>query len=247
MDPYRTLGIPRSATSDQIREAYRAVIRSAHPDAGGDPERAAAINAAHAILADPRRRAEWDRRNPDPEAATASSPPAARRRSRPAPPPARPAAPSRPGPAVYVVGAAAVALVGILYATLSSPPPDAGDDSPFVVDVGDCVDLDRGVPIDVPCDTGSADGEVVAFGPDCPDGTDLLTHPDGADVCLDPFPVFEPAACVAIVGTAVRPVECGPNPDGVVSEVVADPSDCPVGTDAVATIEQGSYACLVIP
>ena len=32
MDPYRVLGIPQSATDDEVKKAYRALSRKYHPD-----------------------------------------------------------------------------------------------------------------------------------------------------------------------------------------------------------------------
>ena len=40
------LGVPRDAPMDRIKAAYRARIKSAHPDRGGDPEEAARLNRA---------------------------------------------------------------------------------------------------------------------------------------------------------------------------------------------------------
>jgi hypothetical protein len=47
----RLLGLDESSTWTEIRHAYRAAIRSAHPDAGGSSEQAAALNDAMAVLA----------------------------------------------------------------------------------------------------------------------------------------------------------------------------------------------------
>lgn len=244
-DPYRTLGVPRTASPEAIRAAYRAAIRAAHPDAGGSQETASDLNAAYAILSDPTRRADWDRAHPAPggptRQASTARPPVRR------PPPAAPAPRSSPGPAVVVVGVVAVALVGVLFATLRSGS-DASDvgDSPFVIGLGDCVDLDAGLPTDVPCDGGRADGTVVAFGPSCPSGAELLAHGD-AGICIDRIPSLVPEACVDIDGQVVTAVECGPAPDGIVSAVVPEPSACPLGTDAIATLDDGTYACIVTP
>lgn len=41
------LGLPRSASTAQIREAFRAKARTAHPDKGGSDAAMAALNAAH--------------------------------------------------------------------------------------------------------------------------------------------------------------------------------------------------------
>ncbi|HEY8523876.1 MAG TPA: J domain-containing protein [Acidimicrobiales bacterium] len=58
---YEVLGVPPSATPEQVRAAYRAKARDHHPDAGGDPDRMRAINAAWRVLGDPARRAAYDR------------------------------------------------------------------------------------------------------------------------------------------------------------------------------------------
>ncbi|MFZ4431922.1 MAG: DnaJ domain-containing protein [Microthrixaceae bacterium] len=69
-DQYAVLGIPADATAAQVRAAYLAAARTAHPDRHiGDPLAAAAaeermreLNAAWAELGDPVRRAAHDRR-----------------------------------------------------------------------------------------------------------------------------------------------------------------------------------------
>jgi DnaJ domain len=58
---YEVLGVARSATTDQVRAAYRAAARDHHPDAGGDANRMRAVNAAWRVLGDPARRAAYDR------------------------------------------------------------------------------------------------------------------------------------------------------------------------------------------
>jgi hypothetical protein len=47
----RLLGLDETSTWAEIRHAYRAEIRRAHPDAGGSFERAASLNDAMAVLA----------------------------------------------------------------------------------------------------------------------------------------------------------------------------------------------------
>ena len=63
--PYETLGIPSSASADEIRSAYRRLAKKHHPDANpGKPnaaEQFSAISAAYAILSDPEKRARYDR------------------------------------------------------------------------------------------------------------------------------------------------------------------------------------------
>ena len=68
-DPYTILGVPRDATEEQIRRAYRTLMRQHHPDTRqpAGPARGGASNstleqaiAAYALLGDPARRAEYD-------------------------------------------------------------------------------------------------------------------------------------------------------------------------------------------
>jgi DnaJ-class molecular chaperone len=63
-DPYETLGLRRTATADDIKKAYRKLVRTSHPDLHpDDPDAEArfkAIGAAHDILKDPETRARFD-------------------------------------------------------------------------------------------------------------------------------------------------------------------------------------------
>jgi hypothetical protein len=53
MDPYHTLGLPRGCSSEEVREAFRARVPSAHPDRGGDQLTFIHLRAAcEQILAD---------------------------------------------------------------------------------------------------------------------------------------------------------------------------------------------------
>ena len=64
-DLYACLGVPRKATPDQIRQAYRLAARRFHPDVNHDPqaqEEFKVITYAHEILNDPQRRSEYDAR-----------------------------------------------------------------------------------------------------------------------------------------------------------------------------------------
>ncbi len=64
-DPYKTLGIPREASTEAIRAAYRKLARKHHPDLNpGKPEAEAkfkAVSAANDLLSDPEKRARFDR------------------------------------------------------------------------------------------------------------------------------------------------------------------------------------------
>jgi hypothetical protein len=50
-DPYRTLGVSPSDTTDRIREKYRELALVNHPDRGGSIERMRAINDAYERIA----------------------------------------------------------------------------------------------------------------------------------------------------------------------------------------------------
>ena len=56
MDLYETLGVAKDATKDTIKKAFRAKAKKAHPDAGGEPEKFHAIELAHRVLTDDKRR-----------------------------------------------------------------------------------------------------------------------------------------------------------------------------------------------
>jgi hypothetical protein len=62
-DPYAILGVPLTATSSQIKQAYYRLARQYHPDLNKDPrasERMKDINWANDILSDPQERAQYD-------------------------------------------------------------------------------------------------------------------------------------------------------------------------------------------
>lgn len=64
-DPYALLGVPRTATEQQIRSAFLKLAKTSHPDVNpGDrkaEERFKAISGAHDLLSDPAKRARFDR------------------------------------------------------------------------------------------------------------------------------------------------------------------------------------------
>ena len=60
MDLYRELGVDRTAGAAEIKAAYRAAAKKRHPDHGGDKDSFARLNAAKALLLDPKRRARYD-------------------------------------------------------------------------------------------------------------------------------------------------------------------------------------------
>jgi curved DNA-binding protein CbpA len=60
MDLYETLGVARDATRETIRKAFRRRARQTHPDAGGVAEDFHAVELAHRVLIDDKRRARYD-------------------------------------------------------------------------------------------------------------------------------------------------------------------------------------------
>jgi DnaJ-class molecular chaperone len=60
MSLYECLGISREASSEEIKRAYRELARSKHPDKGGSAAEFQAIQEAHEVLSDDRRRRIYD-------------------------------------------------------------------------------------------------------------------------------------------------------------------------------------------
>lgn len=68
MDHYQTLGVPRDASPDMIRAAFRELSRKLHPDTGGEPtakrgattKKFEAVKAAYDVLRDAKERAKYD-------------------------------------------------------------------------------------------------------------------------------------------------------------------------------------------
>lgn len=68
MDHYNTLGVPRDASQEDIKKAFRKLAMTHHPDKGGDPNEFQRINEAYEVLSNPDKRLEYDnpgiRQNP---------------------------------------------------------------------------------------------------------------------------------------------------------------------------------------
>ena len=46
-DPFKDLGVPESASDAEIKKAWLKLLRTSHPDVGGDPRKASQYNAAY--------------------------------------------------------------------------------------------------------------------------------------------------------------------------------------------------------
>ena len=63
-DYYEVLGVPRNASEDNLKSAFRNLARKVHPDVSDDPkaeEKFKEINEAYAVLSDREKRAAYDR------------------------------------------------------------------------------------------------------------------------------------------------------------------------------------------
>ena len=64
-DHYRTLGVGKNATQDEVKKAYRKLASQHHPDKGGDTATFQNIQTAYDVLGDQEKRSQYD--NPQPQ------------------------------------------------------------------------------------------------------------------------------------------------------------------------------------
>ena len=98
-DFYEILGVPRTATQDEIQRTYRQLARQNHPDVNKDPgaeDRFKEISEAYDVLSDPQTRRRYDAFGPDFRQVPEDVDPEAFRRSRAGAEPARPGGPGAP-------------------------------------------------------------------------------------------------------------------------------------------------------
>lgn len=150
---YEVLGVPEGASGEEVRQAYRRLVKAAHPDLAGDPAQFRLVTDAYDVLSDPARRAAYDRRlRPEWVAA-----PAGRRRRR------------RTGRYVIVL-AAALVLGGAVSLVAATMRQSIGDDC--------LVGTWQGESFEVPF-RGALDGRDITAPLRGGAGVGLTVHADG--------------------------------------------------------------------
>jgi len=60
-DYYKTLGVEKTATQDEIKKAYRKLAHKYHPDKGGDTKEFNKVNEAYQVLSSKEKREQYDK------------------------------------------------------------------------------------------------------------------------------------------------------------------------------------------
>ena len=202
-DHYATLGVARTASLADIRRAYRARMRSAHPDSnasvhgsavGGSSGDVTRISEAWSVLSSPARRAAYDMQLATGSAAGVREAGAGDEESRSAhgrvidPNMDRVYAPARfPWRFVLIVIGIGSLILVILH-IMGDPMPRRGIDG--LISAGSCVDFDElGAAFEVPCDGPytAVVRELVPFDSPCDSDTTQARDRQGmGTVCIEP-------------------------------------------------------------
>lgn len=197
---YEVLGVAPSASADEVRRAYRARIKAAHPDARGgrDDGDSAAITEAWRVLSDPGRRLDYDRalRSETSRAAGgeggSAAPGGAGAGSRvggfagataPGAPPGWSVAPYEPARFPWRLVLALIILGAVVVLVLNASAGNRAPSGPDgLISAGSCIVVDETVAaVEVPCD-GPHEGVVrvlVGFDMSCPSDTEAVRDRQG--------------------------------------------------------------------
>lgn len=144
-DVYRLLGVPASASSDEINAACRRLARTFHPDRNRS-DRATAemqvVNAVRSVMSDPESRAVYDRERHRFHARLGQ--PAAVPRPTPPPRPASPVTPPSQSPILRYVRAA---WAGATAAVATLAPPRCRGCRAVVASADDAYCVTCGTPL----------------------------------------------------------------------------------------------------
>jgi curved DNA-binding protein CbpA len=172
---YDALGAERTATTTELREAFRRAARAAHPDRHGEASsrQMAAVNEAWHVLGDAERRRRYDAEL-DAAERSGSSDQSSSRQSTAAAPPPTPVAHVEPArfPWRFMAGLLSVGVALVVTGVIVyDPPPPAAPDG--ILRPGDCVALSQSLAaVEVPC--GEHDAVVdrlIPFDQICPADT----------------------------------------------------------------------------
>lgn len=161
---YAVLGVPSTATPEQLRDAYRELARRLHPDVAGtskeDAIRMAEVNHAWSVLSDPVSRREYDRMQRVGSASYGSAVPPSKDGVRGVSRPPQMTPPRFPWRGLLVVAAALAFLILVAHAFTKPAAPGVPDQ---LLQNGSCVQIDReSYVVEVSC-AGPHDGVVEAF------------------------------------------------------------------------------------
>lgn len=190
---YEVLGIAPTASTDDIRSAFRKLAREYHPDTSrhsNSDEKMAEINRAWSVLSDPRARMEYDR-SLRAKSHTAES---SRQRDDSVSEPVRPQViqPARfPWRGILFFGVVAVVLVLVMHAMAKPVGPEVPDN---LLVAGSCIEIDAERFVrEVSC-MNPHDGTVrqlVALDRDCPSDTMGYLDRQGMGIaCVDMSPTM---------------------------------------------------------
>lgn len=193
---YAVLGVPSTATPEQLRDAYRELARRLHPDVAGtskeDAIRMAEVNHAWSVLSDPVSRREYDRMQRVGSASYGSAVPPSKDGVRGVSRPPQMTPPRFPWRGLLVVAAALAFLILVAHAFTKPAAPGVPDQ---LLQNGSCVQIDReSYVVEVSC-AGPHAGVVEAFvaiDQTCP--TTLESHLDRQGMGR---------ACISLVSNSV--------------------------------------------